>query len=256
MGTHTNLRPCTPCSVNLPSEKELTLDTKTLDTNLTRMLAGWSRSLRETRESSPVARVTQEKKPVRNPFTTEEECSAFLRNQFKQWGWLYREEFKTRSNKAIDFLIKARHNGGHIFFGVECKKGMDELTAATAFADHFEQARAYAHDLKMPVFVGPIFTRHDPSASYKGGPNISAIAGLNIFGGRSNVGSLIFQMDWHNDKRIREQYAIMRGDIFWSSNKDNRHTCENGFNPKRLNLVSTTGSKRERVDMKVWHGNR
>ena len=234
----------------------MTLDTKTLDTNLTRILAGYSRSLRETGESLPVTRVRQEKKPVRNPFTTEEECSAFLRDQFKQRGWKYKEQFKTSSNKAIDFLIKARHNGGYIFFGVECKKDMDELTPATTFADHFEQARAYAQDLKMPVFVGPIFTRADPSGSYKGGAEISAIAGFNIFGGRSNVGSLIFQVDWNNDRLVRAQYAIMRGDIFWSSDKNNRHTCENGFNPKRLNVVSTTGSKRERVTMKVWHGNR
>lgn len=168
---------------------------------------------------------------------SEKEHSIDLRQFFYKNGWDYREQWVTQSGNAIDFLVKAPHNGGHIFFGVECKKDMNMQTAATVFADHLEQAAGYAKDLKMPVFLGPVYFSGSPQAACLGGNTIRAISALNIFGGRMNVGTLIFRTDF------RSNYLMMRGDVFWDSR---------GFNDSRLSYVVSTGSKKLRVPIKVW----
>ena len=170
---------------------------------------------------------------------SEKEHSEDLRKFFYKNKWDYREQWTTSTGNAIDFLVKAPYEGGHIFFGVECKKDMNTSTAATTFADHFEQAAAYAKDLKMPVFLGPVYFPGSSSAACLGGDKISSVSALNIFGGRMNVGTLIFRTGF----RDIEPYLMIRGDVFWDSN---------GFHADRLNYVVSTGSKKERVPLKIW----
>ena len=51
---------------------------------------------------------------------SESDCSQVLREFFDAQGWEYREEYEIKSTgKRIDFVVKAPHEGGHIFFGVE-----------------------------------------------------------------------------------------------------------------------------------------
>jgi hypothetical protein len=107
--------------------------------------------------------------------------------------------------------------------------------AATTLADHLEQAAAYARDLNMPVFIGPVQTSKSPSSMYTGGKTVDSVCALNIFGGRMNVGTFVVGNTWHGDKF----FMILRGASFY----------ENGFNPKRLNMVTSTGSKKERTDI-------
>jgi len=168
---------------------------------------------------------------------SEKEHSEDLRKFFYKNKWDYREQWTTKSGNAIDFLVKAPHDGGHIFFGVECKKDMNMQTHATIFADHLEQAAGYAKDLKMPVFLGPVYFDGSPQAACLGGHTIRSISALNIFGGRMNVGTLIFRIGFP------ETYMMMRGDVFWDFN---------GFNQRRLTYVISTGSKKERIPLKIW----
>lgn len=167
-----------------------------------------------------------------------------LRKFFFQSKWQYREQWGTKSGNAIDFLVKAPHNGGHIFFGVECKKDMNTSTAATTFADHFEQAAGYAKDLEMPVFLGPVYFPGSANAACLGGHTIKAISALNIFGGRMNVGTLVYRTEFNSEYNYNNWYLVMRGDYFWEP--------PNGFNENRLSYVASTGSKKERVPLKVW----
>jgi hypothetical protein len=187
--------------------------------------------------------VTQTTQLKRTPPRNEDYYVEELRKFFYQSRWQYREQWKTKSGNAIDFLVKAPHNGGHIFFGVECKKDMNTSTAATTLADHFEQASAYAKDLKMPVFLGPVYFPGSASAACLGGHTIKAISALNIFGGRMNVGTIVYRTGFNSAYDYNNWYLMMRGDVFWEPS---------GFNDSRLNYVVTTGSKKERIPLKVW----
>ena len=175
---------------------------------------------------------------------TEAEASEELEKFFQQQGWEYRKEWVTKSGKAIDFLIKAPYGEGHIFFGVECKKDLDDKTNATILADYLEQASAYSKDLGMPVFLAPIFTREPPSSFFHGGRGITSLAGLTIFGGRFNVGVFAMREHWWNGGYGKDCFFILRGGKFWDTHS--------GFNPKRLNMVCSNGSKKERREIKVW----
>ena len=174
---------------------------------------------------------------------TEAEISKELEEFFQQEGWEYRKEWITKSGKAIDFLVKAPYEDGHIFFGVECKKDLSHDTNASVLADHLEQASAYARDLDMPIFLAPIVTKDAPSALFFGHNNIDKLSALNIFGGRFNVGTLVRQERWWYGQKHVQWFSILRGGIFWDWR---------GFNPKRLNTVCSLGSEKKRKEMKIW----
>ena len=183
-------------------------------------------------------------------FDTEKEASEFLKKIFDEQGWSYQEQYPTKSGKAIDFLVTDPET--NISFGVECKRRLTHRnsrngeTNATVLADHLEQASAYSKDLGVPVFIGPVITTCSPSSMYTGGLTVDSICALNIFGGRLNVGtfcvridnSLLMDLGIYPDKF--DAYIILRGATFWDVR---------GFNEKRLNMVSSTGSKKERVDL-------
>ena len=175
---------------------------------------------------------------------TEAEVSQELSQFFDEQGWEYRKEWATKSGKAIDYLVKAPYDGGHIFFGVECKKDLNDNTNATVLADYLEQASAYSKDLDMPVFLAPIKTQAAPSAFYHGNRELSRLAGLTIFGGRFNVGIIVHQTRWYYGEKHDASYLILRGGTFWES--------KTGFNPKRLHMVCSTGSSKERKELKIW----
>jgi hypothetical protein len=171
---------------------------------------------------------------------SEKEHSEDLRKFFYENGWDYREQWKTKSGNAIDFLVKAPYDGGHIFFGVECKKELNDQTNATILSDHLEQAAAYARDLQMPVFLAPVYFPGSPQSSCLGGHRLTSVAALNIFGGRMNVGTIVFRT---GNPTYHEKYLMLRGDVFWD---------DQGFNKDRLTYVVTTGSKKTRIPLKVW----
>ena len=172
-------------------------------------------------------------------YKTEKDAADLVRNLINAQGWYGEEQVKTKNGKAIDFVVHAWHEDRQIHFGIEVKRQMSEFypngLAATTLADHLEQAAAYARDLNMPVFIGPVQTNKSPSSMYTGGKMVDSVCALNIFGGRMNVGTLVVGNTWHGDKF----FMILRGASFY----------ENGFNPKRLNMVTSTGSKKERKDI-------
>ena len=201
--------------------------------------------------STPIVRsretpTTQLKRTHQNP-ESESSYALMLRMFFDSVGWQYREEWLIeKTGKYIDFLVKAPYDGGHIFFGIECKKDINEQTDATQLADYLEQAIAYSQALDVPVFLAPVMTELSPSGLYTGGHRLTALSALTIFGGRSNVGVLAIQRRTHpyTRKVETECFMILRGGLFW----DRR----NQFNPQRLQMVRSTGSAREREDIKVW----
>lgn len=172
-------------------------------------------------------------------YATEKAASKLVSELLDEKGWDYEKEVKTTSGKAIDFVVTAMHEDREIKFGIEVKRHMSPHfpngLAATTLADHLEQAAAYSRDLNMPVFIGPVQTNKSPSSMYTGGKKVDSVCALNIFGGRMNVGTFIVGNTWHGDKF----FMILRGASFY----------ENGFNPKRLNMVTSTGSKKERTDI-------
>jgi hypothetical protein len=172
-------------------------------------------------------------------YATEKAASNLVSELLDEKGWSYEKEVKTTSGKAIDFVVTAMHEDREIKFGIEVKRHMSPHfpngLAATTLADHLEQAAAYARDLNMPVFIGPVQTNKSPSSMYTGGKKVDSVCALNIFGGRMNVGTFVVGNTWHGDKF----FMILRGASFY----------ENGFNPKRLNMVTSTGSKKERTDI-------
>jgi hypothetical protein len=172
-------------------------------------------------------------------YATEKAASKLVSELLDEKGWSYEKEVKTTSGKAIDFVVTTMHEDREIKFGIEVKRQMSPHypngLAATTLADHLEQAAAYARDLNMPVFIGPVQTNKSPSSMYTGGKTVDSVCALNIFGGRMNVGTFVVGNTWHGDKF----FMILRGASFY----------ENGFNPKRLNMVTSTGSKKERTDI-------
>jgi hypothetical protein len=177
--------------------------------------------------------------------STEAEVSKELEKFFQQQGWEYRKEWVTKSGKAIDFLIKAPYGEGHIFFGIECKKDLNQKSKATTLADYLEQASAYAKDLDMPVFLAPVISSESNSGIFSGGTNLDSTAALLIFGGRFNVGALVKQEQYWNGAYAGVSWSmVIRGAKFWD--------VRNGFNPKRLNTVCSNGSKKERKKIKIW----
>jgi hypothetical protein len=175
---------------------------------------------------------------------TEAEVSEDLCKFFKSQGWDYREKFPTKSGKEIDFVVKAPYDGGSIFFGVECKRDIGEYSKATALADYLEQARAYSTDLDMPVFLAPVISSRGPSELYHGGTKLDALSALTIFGGRVNVGLLVQQDRTRYGTQSRNWLMVLRGGRFWDQ--------RGGFNPKKLSIVCSTGSAKERKDIKIW----
>jgi hypothetical protein len=178
---------------------------------------------------------------------SEADCSQLLREFFQAQGWEYREEYEIKGSfNRIDFLVKAPHEGGHIFFGVECKKDLNKDTNVTVLADYLEQAAAYSKALDMPVFLGPVLDGGMVTALSAGGHSVNALNSLCIFGGRFNVGLLSNQMyvwGYGHNKDIKYG-LVLRGSYFWSR--------ESGFNSKRLSMACSTGSKKERKPLKVW----
>jgi hypothetical protein len=173
-------------------------------------------------------------------YKTEKDASDLVRRLIKEQGWTYEEQVRTISGKAIDYVVTAWHEDREIKFGIEVKRQMSDLypngLAATTLADHLEQAAAYARDLNMPVFLGPVQSNKSPSSMYTGGKMVDSVCALNIFGGRMNVGTLIV-----SDGNYVPWFMILRGSSFFEAGK--------GFNEKRLNMVTSTGSKKERTDI-------
>ena len=89
----------------------------------------------------------------------------------------------------------------------------------------------------MPVFLGPVYYPGSANSACLGGNTIKPIAALNIFGGRMNVGTLVYRTGFNSSYNYNNWYLLMRGDYFWEPPK--------GFNESRLTYVVTTGSKKE-----------
>ena len=174
----------------------------------------------------------------------EEKCSELVRGFIVGNDWDFVPEYQMSNGKRIDYLVAAEN--GSIQFGIECKRRMSEEyqrgVHATVLADYFEQAAAYAKELDVPVFLGPVV--HDGSKSdlYRGGEILSSLAALNIFGGRMNVGTLTNLYSGGDYNWV----MILRGAAFWGYDSGLK---DYAFNESRLSVARTTGSKLERVPL-------
>lgn len=210
-----------------------------------------SQILRYERQKATVrsqgTQTTQSKLIDPRSLLSETDCSQLLREFFNAQGWEYREEYEIKSTgKRIDFVVKAPHAGGHIFFGVECKKDITDETNIAVLADHLEQASAYAKALKMPVFLAPAINGGMASSLTAGSHRVHALNALTIFGGRFNVGLIsnqIYTWNYGYSKQIK-YCMVLRGGYFWDEQR--------GFNEDRLFMVGSTGSKKERMPLRIW----
>jgi hypothetical protein len=177
-------------------------------------------------------------------YDTEEQASQLIRDLLNAQRWEYDEQVRTKSGKKVDFVVHAYE----ATFAIECKRRMTNYhnngLNATTLADYLEQAAAYSVDLGMPVFLGPVQKPMTPMNACLGGTNIDSVAALNIFGGRSNVGTLIVHVQSDVQRMVKQEphwFLFLRGAAFWTQDK--------GFNEKRLNMVCSTGSKKERKSL-------
>jgi hypothetical protein len=176
---------------------------------------------------------------------TEIDATKVILIFLREVGWDYVQEYEIKSiGKYIDFYVKAPYEDGFIFFGIECKKQLSYDTNATEFAGYVEQAGAYARELQAPVFIGPLIDSFNLSDMYQGGPRLTSVAAASIFGGRFNVGIMGFSYSYSR-LGIGTSTAIftLRGSAFWKDGK---------FNPKRVNIVTTTGSKKTRTPLRIY----
>jgi hypothetical protein len=177
-------------------------------------------------------------------YETEKTASDLVRRFLDGQEWEYQEQVNTGAGNRIDFVVDTLDliSGKQIKFGIECKRRMsmhyEGDMAATVLADYLEQAAGYSRSLNLPVFLGPIQSNVSPSSAYIGGSKISSLSALNIFGGRFNVGTMIVGNRGYTQDYI---FFILRGDTFWDRDR--------GFNPKRLNMVTSTGSKKQRTSL-------
>lgn len=170
---------------------------------------------------------------------TEKEFSNELVAFFDSQHWEYQREYKTKSGKYIDFLVTV----DGITFGVECKKNLDEHTPYKDYVKHYEQASAYAKDLGVPVFIGPVYTEHGLSGVAGGGKAVPSINAFLLFGGITNVGAIFKRAPrWgSNYWRPETWFMVLRSKYFWNE--------ADKFNEKMLCIVTSTGSKRERTPL-------
>ena len=175
---------------------------------------------------------------------TEVDATKVILHFLYQVGWDYIQEYEIKSiGKYIDFYVKAPYEDGFIFFGIECKKQLSYNTNATEFAGYVEQAGAYARELKAPVFIGPLVDSFNLSDMYRGGPHLTSVAAATIFGGRFNVGVMGFSYSYSQGIAPKTAIFTLRGSAFWKDGK---------FNPRRVNIVTTTGSKKTRTPLKIY----
>lgn len=175
---------------------------------------------------------------------TEVDATKVILHFLYQVGWDYVQEYEIKSiGKYIDFYVKAPYEDGFIFFGIECKKQLSYNTNATEFAGYVEQAGAYARELQAPVFIGPIVDSFNLSDMYRGGPHLTSVAAASIFGGRFNVGIMGFSYSYSQGIAPETAIFTLRGSAFWKDGK---------FNPKRVNIVTTTGSKKTRIPLRIY----
>jgi hypothetical protein len=175
---------------------------------------------------------------------TEVEATKVVLDFLSQVGWDYVQEYEIKSiGKYIDFYVKAPYEDGFIFFGIECKKQLSYKSKATELAGYVEQAGAYARELQAPVFIGPLVDDFNLSDMYVGGSRLSPISAANIFGGRFNVGIMGFSYRYLRGISPDNAIFALRGNAFWKDGK---------FNPKRVNIVTTTGSKKTRTPLKIF----
>ena len=166
-------------------------------------------------------------------------ASSWVKGVLDEQKWEYQTEAAAGEGR-IDYFVKTPQCN----FGIEVKRDLfSDNLKMTTMADYFEQAVSYARALEAPVFLGPVIVPNSaPSVTYSGGPTANALAAFNIFGGRVNVGTLVF----FNGYSQSYWGMILRGGVFWSGHKREQRGYENGFNPKKLSLVSSTGSKQKR----------
>lgn len=175
-------------------------------------------------------------------YRTEAEASELIRRFLNRQQWTFEEQVNTPDGNRIDFVVTAYDHKSRkeVSFGIECKRQLSmhfpNGMNATVLADYLEQAAAYSRSLNMPVFIGPVQTNMSPSSAYLGGPHVDSYRALNIFGGRFNVGTMNF-----SNNPYTPEFFILRGATFWDT--------QNGFNPKRFKMVTSTGSKKQRTDL-------
>ena len=175
---------------------------------------------------------------------TEVYATEIILHFLAEVGWDYIQEYEIKSiGKYIDFYVKAPYEDGYIFFGIECKKQLSYGTNATEFAGYVEQAGAYARELQAPVFIGPLVDSFNLSEMYHGGPHLTSVAAASIFGGRFNVGVMGFSYRYLRGISPDNAIFALRGNAFWKDGK---------FNPKRVNIVTTTGSKKTRIPLRIY----
>jgi len=188
------------------------------------------------------AKMKREQQLYAPEYETEAKASVLVRNFLNRQQWTFEEQVNTGTGNRIDFVVDTYDSrlDKNVKFGIECKRQLSvhygNGLAATVLADYLEQAAAYSKALNVPVFIGPIQAAYSPSSAYVGGSTVNSVCALNIFGGRFNVGTLNF-----GASQYHREFMILRGATFWEPRL--------GFNQKRLNMVTSTGSKKQRTDL-------
>lgn len=173
-----------------------------------------------------------------NPFETEVEASAFVRQFFDRRGWQYREQVRAGGGR-IDFVLV---DGEQPVLGVEVKKDVDSETSASRLADYLEQAVGYSRALDVPVVVGPAMVDLGRGwmgfeRLHHGGRRLDSLAALTIFGGRVNVGLMAFD----SARRHTRMCIALRGQVMYG-------LCEErGIDEMRRDVLMVRSTNSQKV---------
>tara|TARA_R110000737_G_scaffold3744_1_gene12525 strand:- start:3 stop:662 length:660 start_codon:yes stop_codon:yes gene_type:complete len=157
-------------------------------------------------------------------------------------NWKLYDEVKVGDGR-IDLMVEAPFPAGIIKFGIEVKRQLYEAQLTmTKMADYLEQAASYADQLRLPVFLGPIISSARTGSDFwQGGTTASALTAFNIYGGRRNVGVMV----WLATRR--RFVFVLRGAYFWVPDEIAKGYAETaGFNVNRMSFATSSGSKRIR----------
>tara|TARA_R110001599_G_scaffold8019_2_gene38536 strand:- start:22 stop:609 length:588 start_codon:yes stop_codon:yes gene_type:complete len=187
----------------------------------------------------------------RNNVSSETAAEQLInREVFEKEDWTVEAQASAgEGREAIDYRVDTPEG---LSFGIEVKRDLvTGYMTMRQMAEYFEQTAAYTRALDLPVFLGPVITTGTPSETYAGGTSCTALAAYNILGGRINVGTLVFFNYRYSQWKSPFWGMILRGDFFWTSNRKirERRKFQNGFNPKKTTMVTSSGSKNIRKSL-------
>lgn len=184
---------------------------------------------------------------IKDEYYASNIVKKYLRMKKETEGWDFKEEYELTSGWArLDYLVKAPYKEGHVFFGIECKKGLHAYTSWKDLAKYFEQMVAYQNrpDVDYPIFLGPVVEDKKATPSYYEGTAqyLTNMQAFDRLAGRLNVG--VLYMSYKNETQDWRSKFMLRDGSYYDD--------QYGFHERRMKISVTHNSHIKRVPQKIY----